>query len=123
VTRNTVRSYVGVTIVVSHFLILAGVLIAPYWSVLTWKESVGFAQVIAPLFAGFTTAIVKYFMKNPWAVTLQGKRKVSFPYVVVSFLPTIAFVVLLTVIVIAYASNHSPADFEQTRTAIVGLEG
>jgi hypothetical protein len=101
---------------------LAAILVAPYWAVLTWDESIGFTQVIGPLFAGFTTAIIRYFVKNPAVVVDHREAKVFFQYVVVSLLPTGMLVFLVAVIIVAYATNHSPANFEQVRSVIAGLE-
>jgi hypothetical protein len=121
-TKTTIRTSLGLTLVGSHLLILAGILIAPYFSALTWNESVGFTEVVAPLFAGYTTAIVKYFINNAAVLANPGEPRVSMPYIVVSFLPTVLLVLLVAVIVIAHATNNSPATFEQSRTAIAGLE-
>jgi hypothetical protein len=98
-TKNGVRSLTGLTLVASHVLMLAAILVAPYLAVLTWDESIGFTQVIGPLFAGFTTAIIRYFVKNPAVVVDHREAKVSFPYVVVSLLPAgmLVFLVALEI--------------------------
>jgi hypothetical protein len=121
-TRQTVRSWLGAIIVLSHFLILVLVLTSPVFLHARMEEAVGFAEVIAPLFAGFTTAIVKYFVGNPTAIAGPQGPRVSVPFVIVSFLPTCALTFLVVFFFVTYVTNYLGVRFEQARTAIAGLE-
>jgi hypothetical protein len=120
-TRESVRTWLGLIIVFSHFLLLVLVLTSPVFLGAKWNEAVGFAEVIAPLFAGFTTAIVKYFVSHQVAGP-PGPR-VSVPFVVVSFLPACTLTFLVGFFFLAYVKNYlGDVTLEQARTAIAGLE-
>jgi hypothetical protein len=121
-TTNSVRGWVGMIIVISHFLILVIVLTSPWYAKLDSQKALSLATVIAPLFAGFSTAIIKYFVRHAeWQK--DESKKASLPHIVISFFVPVLFAGLVIFFFLGFALNYLNLDFETARLVIASLEG
>jgi hypothetical protein len=120
-TTNSVRTYLGLFIVVSHFLILVVVVTSPLYAHFQVRQAISLATVIAPLTAGFTTAIIRYFVRHRvWEK--DSSEQVIGAFIFISFfLPTILFLATLFFF-LGFALNFVDIDFETSRWVITGLE-
>jgi hypothetical protein len=120
-TKRLVQTWVGLIIVLSHFGILTLVLVSPAIFQLEMRDAISLTEIIAPLFAGYTTAIVKYYFgqANPISTIAEPA---SLPYVVIAlFIPSILSLLVLFFF-LGYALSFLHIDLDGTRTAIAGLE-
>lgn len=121
-TENSVRTCLGLAIIISHFLLLIAVLTSSLYAHLPVQQAFSLATVIAPLTAGFTAAIIRYFVRNPlWENDTSGR--VTLAFAIISFLlPGFLFLTTLFFF-LGFAFNFIDIGFETARWVITGLEG
>jgi len=120
-TENSAKTAVGLSIVICHFFVLLVVLFSPLYAKLPVRQALSLATVIAPLTAGFVTAIVKFFTKSRVA-RADTSSEVTAAFIFISFLlPGILFFVTLFFF-LGFALNWLNIDFETVRWVITGLE-
>jgi phosphate/sulfate permease len=122
VTRQSVQTAVGLIVVGSHFGILSLVLTSTAFFHVQLSEAITFTTVIAPLFAGYTTAIVRFFLRNE---THRREKPVraSFPFVLISLVTPCLLSCLVLFFFLGYALNRLPINLEAARNIIASLEG
>jgi hypothetical protein len=76
-SRKKLQAWVGLIVVGFHAFILLLVFLAPALFGTDQKDVFAILAVIAPLFAGYATAIIKYYFSDK--ATLPDAEMVSFP--------------------------------------------
>lgn len=119
-TQQRLASFVGLFLVISHFAILVLVIASPLYG-LHAEQALELAMIIAPLFAAFSTVIIKHFIRNK-AKTTDESPELSVPFVMLSFFLPLVFVIVIIGIFLGFALDIVAMTFTQTKTVIGSLE-
>lgn len=105
-TKNQVRTAVGVFFVFSHLTCLGMVFATiPLFSV-SWEDAMQTAAVIAPIFAGYTTAILKYRIKRS-AKVVDRSTEVTWDYALFVFLfPGVLTLAIFFLLLMSHLPNR-----------------
>jgi hypothetical protein len=118
-TVQKLRNRSACYLVGGHFLLLILLLVYPGFA---FEKSIALVAIIGPLFAGFTTLIIKYFASTSVA-EMRDRSRAAPPLVFFAFLiPTCLYTAIL-LIVLGYA--HAKLDinsFDSVKNAVGGLE-
>jgi hypothetical protein len=116
--RDTLKSTVGLFLILAHFGAICLPFILAYWS-FRLEEAGKIALVLAPVFSLYTVAIVKDIIKNQSA--RSSNKIVNLNFVFISFFFPVLFSIALYGIIIAYALSWID-DFDEMRNALSGVE-
>jgi hypothetical protein len=105
--RTTVQTLCAFLVVGGHFGILLTILLSPTLLQLRWSEAISLIGVITPLFAGFTTAICKYYAQHS-GIADRSSKKVSVPFAMLSIGPPAILSFLLLTMFLVYSLNQPP---------------
>jgi hypothetical protein len=115
------KSLLGAVLVVSHigliFLIVA--LFAAHG--FAFDEMTTLLSIIAPMFAAYTTAVVRYFISHRHRKVTLGQTSREAVIIVLLF-PTLFGLALATLVVLK-AFNLAFENFEQLKVLIAAMEG
>jgi NADH:ubiquinone oxidoreductase subunit 6 (subunit J) len=117
-----VKLLVGGFMIGSHFLLI--LLIAGLYIMrgIAFTEMTTTIGLIGPLFAGYTSVIFAFIIKNKNKLNSDGEH-VNLPYAIASFFVPTVFVIALLFSVILKAWNIGFSDFENFKVMIGTIEG
>ncbi len=121
-SENSLRSLIGLLLIFLHFIIMALVFVIFLNGGFRYDEFTTSMAIIAPMFAGYTTAIVIHFSRNRFN-TVDDSREITMIFAMLSSLFPMAFFVGLCSCIIMFASGHVFDDFEQFKGTLTLLEG
>jgi hypothetical protein len=121
-SENRLRNMIGLLLILIHFFILALIFMMFLNGGYRYDEFTTSVAIIAPMFAGYTTAIVIHFSRNRFDVQDESK-KITFIFAVLSAgFPVMFFISLFTCIVL-FSYGQVFDDFEQYKGTLTLLEG
>jgi hypothetical protein len=92
-----------------------------FWGGFLFDEMITTVYLIVPMFAVYTSAILKYFIARKHIMGTRG-REVNKAYVAITFSIPSIFVLFLTILVILKAFNIGLSNFEKFKTMLVLCE-
>jgi hypothetical protein len=113
-TKQSTQEAVGVFIIVSHFALVALVLIAFFAGGMIFEQFTTTIALVVPLFATSTATIIMAFRRRPARSAAHQERPV---FVFVAFLVPAALTLYLAAAIVAFVTNHL-GDFEQLKGLI-----
>lgn len=121
-TEFALKRAVGLLLVFIHFfslLLAIGLFFAGGFS---FDQLTTTCAIIAPIFAGFTTQIIAFFVSNR-LVKADRSRHTTLVFIILTFFfpTTLGFLIWVSLIAQAYGKVFS--DFEQFKMALVLFEG
>ncbi len=123
-TESTLRIATAGLFVVSHFLTLVLVGALYLKRGFTFEETTTTIAIIAPLFAGYTTLIVKHIIANRNRKSDPSTSPIqSGLFVFVSLFIPVVFICVIVSMVLVRAYNAGISDFEQFKILLGIVEG
>lgn len=120
--EKQVKNRVGIFIVCSHFFVIVLTFMFFFASGFDFDEMTTIIGLVSPLFAGYTTVIISYIIKNRRDVRLHSST-VNTPYIFLSFLTPSIFVLLVLLLVVLQAWDIGFNNFNQFKAALTLIEG
>jgi hypothetical protein len=112
VREQSVKNTLGILLIVSHFLIVTLVIILYTIDAFLFEEMTTTVALIVPMFAIYTTAIVKNIIEHRNDNQTDSKN-VSSSFAFLSFFLPVLFTVLVMTVVLLRAFNKAFDNFEQ----------
>ena len=120
-TEKVLREIIGVLMVVLHVALLLSLYVFFLKGGFRFDEFTTSAAIVAPMFAGYTTAITVYFTKKRF-VEADESQKVTGMFSAMSiFFPLLLFSGLLATVSL-YATSSVFKDFEQFKGTLTLIE-
>ena len=113
------KTKVGLYFVISHFLILILILVCKFMGGFSFDELTTTIGLVVPLFATYTSSIIKDIVKNA-QVTPSIEKLYSAPFRFITLFLIGLFFAYLVTIVVMKAFNYGFEDFEQFKI-LLGL--
>jgi hypothetical protein len=115
------RIKVGLFFVVTHFIILAWVLICKFMGGYTFEEMTTLIALLIPMFASYSTVIIKDIVKNA-EVDQTNKVVYTAQFKFLTLFLCILFFGFLFTVIFLKAFNYGFEDFEQLKLTVGILE-
>lgn len=119
--EGRIRKALGLFIVVSHFAAIILVVGLFFARGFLFEEMTTTLALVVPMFASYTTAIVRYIIKHRHSPESQRNVSVEFAFLAFS-LPSI-FVFCVFAMIVSKALNLAFQNFDQFKTLLAVLEG
>lgn len=119
---HMLRTLTGSTMVVANFLLILGVFVLWLMGGFLFSEMVTTVGLITPLFAGYTTAILKYVIENRFRRSKQEESPVSLIFAVYSLGIPLLFALLVGGAIICWAYRYGFSEFEQFKISVCLIE-
>ena len=117
-TRAQFRVRTGVTLVLAHFGVLAATILCYFRRGFLFDEFTTTVAIMVPLFATYTTLVIKDFARDLAGVRRERKLEVPVSLVFITFLLIGLLTTYLLAIVLLKAANLAFEDFEQFKGAL-----
>ena len=113
---NQIRARIGIFLLVAHATMMALLLFFYFFGGFTFPEFMDSIGLIGPIFAAFTTIIVRWYLKN--SHTIDNSEAVSRPYIFITIgLPSF-FVSFIILLIWAKAYNFGIESFANFKTIL-----
>ena len=122
VNEHKLRMAVGFFLVISHFGVLVLVFSLHFAGGFSFSEMTTTVGLIAPLFAGYTSVILAFIVKNKDKIE-ESNHKITASYAVMSFFLPLLFVCCLTSIVVMKSHSVGFANFDDFKVLLALIEG
>lgn len=120
-TENSLRERIGVLLILLHFGVLALIFISFLNGGFRFDELTTSIAIIAPMFAGYTTAIVIHFSRNRFKAR-DTSQEVTSIFAVMSAAFPLAFFAALITCVLLFSTSRVFANFEEFKGTLTLLE-
>jgi hypothetical protein len=121
-TEHELKIKLGVTLVASHFGILILLMVLFAAGGFKFEDFTTIVAIIAPMFAGYTTAVTTFIVNDRHTTNIRSPR-VSSVYVMMSFAFPLVFTLILVSAILAQSFGLVFKEFEQFKQALVLIEG
>ena len=120
-TENRLKRRLGVFLVSSHLGTLFVAIFAKLIGGLSADEFTTVLAVIAPMFAGYTSAVVAYFVEHRH-ITADSSRKITSTFAWLSLVLPAVLAVLIILSIILKSLNLGFVDFEDMKRFLIAME-
>ena len=120
-TKTQIKTRVGLFLIISHFTIVILVVILSLFGGYKFEEMTTTIALIVPMFSVYTTAIIKYIIKNSQRTKAESDFVTKEFAFITFFIPSL-FVALLAAITVLKSLNIGFKNFEQFKTMLAICE-
>jgi hypothetical protein len=120
-TELELKNKLGLFLITSHFLIVVIIIVLYFFNGFLFEEMTTSVALISPVFAVYTTAIVKFFIANQ-TLTRRKSRKLTSSFITISFAIPSIFVIAVIAITLLKAFNIGFSSYEQYKQLFAILE-
>jgi hypothetical protein len=120
-TERKLKYSLGLFLIVSHFGLLISCIIFYFLNGFSIEEFTTVVAIIAPVFAGYTTSILAFIIKDAHVLKDETKR-VTPVYSIISFVIPLLLVTIFGLSIGLKAFNKAFADFEDFKRFLILIE-
>lgn len=119
--KHQLRDRIAIGLILSHVFTIAFLLFVKFViKGISYQDFTTAASIIVPVFAAFTTLIIRFFIKNPEKkISSTNDSQLSNAYLTISLLFPCSLVIYLNVIIFVYAYGIGINDIEQFKGMLV----
>src|SRR5438045_8853213 len=103
---------IGLTVIFGHLTVMLYIMVYFFLDYLSFPEMTTSLALVSPMFAIYTTAIIKHFTSHQLRAMHPGPR-LSFPFVLISFLFPTVYILLAFVLLTTRADARLLTSFDQ----------
>jgi hypothetical protein len=111
------RTKIGLAFIISHFTIIVYAFICKFLGGYTFEELTTLIGLLVPLFASYTTAVIKDIIKHNQELT-EAEIRYSKPFRFITIFICTLFILFLFSIITIKAFNYGFEDFEQLKLTV-----
>jgi len=120
-TETRLRYSIGVSMICANLAILIGIVALYFLKGFDFDQFGTLIGIVLPMFSGYTTAIIAYFVKERTA-TEDASSPVTKTYAAITFVFPFIFVVIIAFAILMQAFNRIFSDFNQFRGFLTLIE-
>src|SRR4051794_35002533 len=117
----SLRITIGLFMVTSHFLLIIFIFVSYVAGGFSFPEMTTTVGLVAPLFAGYTSVIIAFIVKNKSNVGKESNIT-NIAYAFLAFFLPCVFIAALSVVVLLKSYNKGFASFEDFKTSVGVIE-
>jgi Na+/H+ antiporter NhaD/arsenite permease-like protein len=120
-SERRLKNAIGMALIAGHFGIIVVVVVLWTRGGYSFEEFTTCLALISPMFLAYTTAAIRYFIKNKDATSVREPR-INASFAIVSILVPSAFVSAILAAVVLKAFNVGFDSFEQFKIGLAALQ-